>query len=68
MLIQARLQVPMPFRWRKALFVFLSNSPIISRGIYGLKVRDPHALQSYAYISYAYRYCSCVSLYAISQG
>lgn len=32
------LVVPIPFKWRKALFALLSNSPLVSRGIYGLKI------------------------------
>ncbi|CAD6584804.1 MAG: hypothetical protein CYPHOPRED_002853 [Cyphobasidiales sp. Tagirdzhanova-0007] len=32
------LVIPMPFRMRKRMFVFLSNSPIVSRGIYGMKI------------------------------
>jgi len=32
------LVVPMPYKWRKSMFLFLSNSPIVSRAIYGMKI------------------------------
>jgi B-cell receptor-associated protein 31 len=32
------LIVPMPFTWRRRLFIFLSENPLIAKLQYGLKV------------------------------
>jgi len=32
------LIIPMPFTWRRRLFVFLSENPIVAKIQYGLKV------------------------------
>lgn len=38
MVVFGALIVPMPFTWRRKLFVFLSENPIIAKIQYGLKV------------------------------
>jgi len=38
MVVFAALIVPMPFTWRRRLFVFLSENPIIAKLQYGLKI------------------------------
>lgn len=62
-------QVPMPYKWRKSMFLFLSNSPIVSRGIYGMKVgfegsstaalRPTLTLHYIASLAFPRRSCSC---------
>lgn len=39
MLIFLALIVPLPFTWRRKLFTFISESPIIAKLQYGMKVR-----------------------------
>lgn len=38
MLIFCALIVPLPFTWRRKLFTFISESPIIAKLQYGMKV------------------------------
>lgn len=38
MLIFCALIVPLPFTWRRRLFTFISESPIIAKLQYGMKV------------------------------
>jgi len=33
------LIVPMPFKWKRGLFTFLAESPIVAKIQYGMKVR-----------------------------
>lgn len=40
MLIFLALIVPLPFTWRKRLFTFISESPLIAKLQYGMKVRE----------------------------
>ena len=42
MLIFLALIVPLPFTWRRKLFSFISESPIIAKLQYGMKVRYPN--------------------------
>ena len=39
MFIFLALIVPLPFTWRRKLFTFISESPIIAKLQYGMKVR-----------------------------
>jgi hypothetical protein len=39
MVIFLALIVPLPFTWRRKLFTFISESPIIAKLQYGMKVR-----------------------------
>lgn len=41
MFIFMALIVPLPFTWRRKLFTFISESPIIAKLQYGMKVRGP---------------------------
>ena len=41
MLIFLALIVPLPFTWRRKLFTFISESPIVAKLQYGMKVRIP---------------------------
>ena len=41
MVIFLALIVPLPFTWRRRLFTFISESPIIAKLQYGMKVRNP---------------------------
>jgi hypothetical protein len=41
MLIFLALIVPLPFTWRRRLFTFISESPIIAKLQYGMKVGQP---------------------------
>jgi hypothetical protein len=41
MLIFCALIVPLPFTWRRKLFTFISESPIIAKLQYGMKARIP---------------------------
>jgi hypothetical protein len=38
MLIFCALIVPLPFTWRRGLFTFISESPIVAKLQYGMKV------------------------------
>lgn len=38
MLIFCALIVPLPFTWRRKLFTFISESPIVAKLQYGMKV------------------------------
>jgi hypothetical protein len=38
MLIFCALIVPLPFTWRRKLFTFISESPIIAKLQYGMKI------------------------------
>ena len=38
MLIFLALIVPLPFTWRRKLFTFISESPIVAKLQYGMKV------------------------------
>jgi hypothetical protein len=40
MLIFCALIVPLPFTWRRKLFTFISESPIIAKLQYGMKVQN----------------------------
>jgi hypothetical protein len=40
MAIFLALIVPLPFTWRRKLFMFISESPIIAKLQYGMKVRQ----------------------------
>jgi hypothetical protein len=40
MLIFCALIVPLPFTWRRKLFTFISESPIVAKLQYGMKVRQ----------------------------
>lgn len=40
MLIFLALIVPLPFTWRRKLFTFISESPIVAKLQYGMKVWD----------------------------
>lgn len=35
------LIVPMPFKWKRGLFTFLAESPIVAKIQYGMKVTEP---------------------------
>lgn len=35
------LILPLPFTWRKSMFEFISNSPVIAKFQYGMKVSGP---------------------------
>ena len=41
MIIFGALIVPLPFTWRRKLFTFISESPLIAKLQYGMKVRHP---------------------------
>ena len=41
MLIFCALIVPLPFSWRRKLFTFVSESPLVARLQYGMKVLRP---------------------------
>jgi B-cell receptor-associated protein 31 len=44
MLIFCALIVPLPFTWRRKLFTFISESPIVAKLQYGMKVQNIHPL------------------------
>lgn len=39
MLTFMALIVPLPFQWRRKMFLFISGSPIVAKLQYGMKVR-----------------------------
>jgi hypothetical protein len=43
MLIFLALIIPLPFTWRRGLFTFISESPIIAKLQYGMKVDNTHS-------------------------
>ena len=45
MVIFMSLIVPLPFTWRRKLFTFISESPLIAKLQYGMKVRAGLRLQ-----------------------
>ena len=46
MVIFMSLIVPMPYTWKRKLFTFISENPLVARLQYGLKVRaGPSLLQ-----------------------
>lgn len=36
------LIVPLPYTWKRALFTFISESPIVAKLQYGMKVQTAH--------------------------
>ena len=45
MVIFMALIVPLPFTWRRKLFTFVSESPIIAKLQYGMKVWNPARIE-----------------------
>lgn len=50
MLIFLALIVPLPFTWRRKLFTFISESPIIAKLQYGMKVWRQKTIAKAEYI------------------
>jgi len=42
MVVFMSLIVPMPFNAKRKLFTFISNSPLVAKLQYGMKVRTPN--------------------------